>query len=147
MLVILDIHNEIRRRGRGSIENIHKLIYEVVPDVPQINKQLKEAVASSDNNTANLIDALKQKNYYQIIISQNYFTVLDTDSIYVDYSTVPSKFTYKGRLRIIRENNRSERLITTEGYIESTDRSSISNERGFIIRKLTIISDTEIKNN
>ncbi len=142
-----DITNSKDILTRGSIENIHKLIYEVVPDVPQINKQLKEAVASSDNNTANLIDALKQKNYYQIIISQNYFTVLDTDSIYVDYSTVPSKFTYKGRLRIIRENNRSERLITTEGYIESTDRSSISNERGFIIRKLTIISDTEIKNN
>lgn len=142
-----DITNSKDILTRGSIEHIHKLIYEVVPDVPQINKQLKEAVASSDSNTANLIDALKQKNYYQIIISQNYFTILDTDSIYVDYSTTPSKFRYVGRLRIIRENNKSERLISTEGYIESTDRSSISNERGFIIKRLRLISDKEIKNN
>ena len=140
-----DITNSRDILTQGAVEHIHKLIYEVVPDISQINKQLKEAVSSSDANTANFIDALKQKSFYQIVISQNYFTILDTDSINVDYSTEPCKFNFKGRLRIIRGSNQSLREIYTEGFVQNTNRSYINNERCFIVSRLRLISDREIK--
>ena len=141
-----DISNSNDILTRGAVENIHKLLYEIVPDIGQINKQLKEAVTSSDRYTSNFIDALKQKQFYQIVISQNYFTLLQTDTIGIDYSINPNKFHYKGTLKIIRQDQKSERAIETEGFVQYTGRASENNERGFIISKIKLISDREISN-
>lgn len=142
-----DITNSTDILTRGAVENIHKLIYEHVPDIGQVNNQLKSAVTSSDKYTANFIDALKQKQFYQIIISQNYFTLLHSDDIVVDYSVNPHKFHYKGTLKVFRQDQESERAIETEGYIQNTGRASENNERGFIISKIKLLADREIKSN
>ncbi len=142
-----DITNSTDILTRGAVENIHKLIYEHVPDIGQVNKQLKAAVTSSDKYIANFIDALKQKQFYQIIISQNYFTLLHSDEIVVDYSVNPHKFHYKGTLKVFRQDQESERAIETEGYIQNTGRASENNERGFIISQIKLLADREIKSN
>jgi hypothetical protein len=140
-----DITNTTDILTRGAVENMHKLIYEVVPDIGQINKQLKEAMTSSDKYTLNFIDALKQKQFYQVIISQNYFTLLQTDSININYGVTPHKFNYKGTLKIIRQDQKSMRSVETEGYIQDSGRASENNNRGFIVSNIRLLADREIK--
>lgn len=140
-----DITNSTDILTRGAVEHIHKLIYEIVPDIGQINKQLKEATTSSDKYTYNFIDALKQKQFYQVIISQNYYTLLQTDSINVDYGVTPHKFNYKGTLKIIRQDQQSMRAIETEGYIQDMGRVSENNNRGYIVSKIKLLADRELK--
>ncbi len=142
-----DITNSFDILAKAQIERVNKLIYQQVPDPENINKHLNEAMVMSDKSAANLIDALKINNYYNDLVSQNFYSLLLTDSISINYSLTPAPFTYYGKLKIVRNNQTFFRKTITSGEIERTGISTKNNEYGFLIRKFNLKSDEPIVEN
>ncbi len=140
-----DITNSFDILAKSQIERLNQLIYQQVPDPDNINKQLKEALVMSDNSSANLIDALKTNNYYNDLVSQNFYSLLLTDSVSVNYSFTPAPFTYYGKLKIVRNGQTFYRQTITTGEIERTGISTTNNEYGFLIRNFNLKSDKPIQ--
>lgn len=140
-----DITNSYDILMKAQIEEINKLIYQHVPDTDNMNAQIKKAITMSDQSVAKLTDALKQHDYYNSIINQNYYTLLITDSISIDYSTSPHPFQYFGKLKMTRGSYSSFRDIITTGTIEDTEMPTKNNERGFLIRDMRIYKDEKSK--
>lgn len=139
-----DITNSFDILAKSQIERLNMLIYQQTPDPDNINKQLKDALVMSDNSSANLIDALKTNNFYNDLVSQNFYSLLLTDSIRVNYSVTPSPFTYYGKLKIVRNGQTFFRKTITTGEIERTGISTKNNEYGFLIRNFNLKSDEPI---
>lgn len=137
-----DLTNSYDILARGAVERINQLIYQQVPDVDNMNKQLREALVMSDKNTKTLIDILKNQDYFNNIISQNFYTLLLTDSINIDYSSDPHVFIYKGTLKIVRDKLTANRSIVTTGEIQQVGMVTSGNNSGFLIKKMKLISDT-----
>jgi hypothetical protein len=142
-----DITNSFDILAKAQIERVNQLIYQHVPDPENINKQLNEAMVMSDKSAANLIDALKTNNYYNDLVSQNFYSLLLTDSISINYSLTPSPFIYYGKLKIVRNNQTFFRKTITSGEIERTGISTKNNEYGFLIKKFNLKSDEPITEN
>lgn len=140
-----DIENSFDILSKAQIERVNKLIYQQVPDPDNINRQINEAMVMSDKSAANLVDALKQNNFYNDLVSQNFYTLLLTDSITVNYSLTPSPFTYYGKLKIVRSGQSFYRQTITTGEIERTGISTKNNEFGFLIHNFNLKSDQAIK--
>lgn len=140
-----DIGNSFDILAKAQVERVNKLIYQQVPDPDNINKQINEAMVMSDKSAANLVDALKQNNFYNDLVSQNFYTLLLTDSISINYSLTPSPFTYYGKLKIVRSGQSFYRETITSGQIERTGISTKSNEFGFLIHDFKLKSDQPIK--
>lgn len=140
-----DITNSYNILARSAVERINKLLYQQVPDVNNLNKQLHEATTMSDRSVANVIDALKTHDYYDNILAQNFYTLLLTDSIVIDYSINPHRFVFWGTLKIVRGSLSQDRNIITSGYVEQMANgvATENNITGFLIRQLKIENDTQ----
>lgn len=125
---------------RGQIEEINNLIFQQVPDPDNINKRLKSVEILGDRSVVNVLDILKQSNYYENIVNQNYFTLLVTDSIKVNYSFDPHVFDYYGKIKIVRSGRPVWRDIRTQGEIEATGITTEEDNRGFLIKRMKIVN-------
>lgn len=139
-----DITNSYDILMRGQVEEINKLLYQQVPDPENMDKQIKKALVMSDQSVAKIVDALKEHDYYSSIVNQNYYTILITDSIKMNYSVSPYAFNYKGKLKIVRNTNTFFRDVETSGYIDDTKTVTKNNERGFLIRDMRIVKDQQV---
>ena len=74
------------------------------------------------------------------MINQEYYTLLQTDSIYIDYSIEPFFFSYKGRLSFIRNKKEILYDINTEGKLEMMEAVTENNNRGIKVRDFYIKS-------
>lgn len=140
-----DINDSYDILMKGQIERINKLIFQQVPDPENIDKQLKEAYTMSDKSVGNIVDALKTNDFYNNLVNQNYYTMVLTDSINVNYSQNPHSFRYIGKMKIVRGNQNMFRKIVTEGNIEDTGIVTENNERGFLIRNIRLVDDSVIQ--
>jgi len=130
---------------QSQIEHLNKLVYQHVPDPKNINKRISEAYSMSDKSVTNLVDGLKQAGFYNNLVAQNFYTLLLTDSISVNYSISPYKFQYYGKLKIARNNQIKYKNIITSGQIENMGMITEKNTRGYIIRNLRLIDDSDVR--
>lgn len=133
-----DLYNSLEVLCNGQVEDINKLIFEQVPDDEEINKRLKKAEYLSDRATKNVIDMQQQNNFYSNMINQNFYTILQTDSINVNYSIEPFYFNYKGTLKFVRNKQETHYNIETEGYLEKMEAVTENNNRGILVRDFYI---------
>lgn len=133
-----NLYNSLDVLCKGQIEDINKLIFEQVPDDEEINRRLKRAEYLSDKATQNVIDMQQQNQFYTNMINQDYYTLLQTDSIYVDYSLEPYYFDYKGTLSFVRNKKEIRYNIETEGKLEMMGAVTENNNRGIKVRDFYI---------
>ena len=133
-----DLYNSLEVLCNGQVEDINKLIFEQVPDDEEINKRLKKVEYLSDRATKNVIDMQQQNNFYSNMINQNFYTILQTDSINIDYAIEPFYFNYKGTLKFVRNKQEAKYSVETEGYLEKMDAVTENNNRGILIRDFYI---------
>ncbi len=139
-----DLTNSYDILTRAAVVRINQLIYQHIPDATNMNKQLAEAVNMSDKGSVRtVIDVLKEHNYYQNLLSQNFFTILTTDSVSVDYSRDPHPWVFTGTLQIVRDGITATRQIIMSGEIQNMGMISENNKSGYIIKKMKLISDTD----
>lgn len=144
--VSTDLNNSYDILAKGQIEDINKLIFEQIPDPKNINSRLKRAIKIGDKSVANMIDALKTNRYYNNIIDKNYFTLVSSDSINVNYSFTPHVFTYYGKIKIIRDGETYLRKIVTQGKIEYSGIKTEDDNRGYLIKNMKTIQFQRVEN-
>lgn len=135
-----NLYNSLDVLCKGQVEDVNKLIFEQVPDDEEMNRRLRKAIYISDKSTKNVIDMQQQNQYYTNMLNQNFFTVLTTDSIAIDYALAPFHFDYKGSLKFIRNKKEVAYTLETEGKLEIMDVATENNNRGILVRDFRIKS-------
>lgn len=133
-----NLYNSVDVLCKGQVEDMNKLVFEQVPDDEEINRRLRRAIYISDKESRNVIDMQQQNQFYSNIINQNFYTIMQTDSIVINYSKEPFRFNYFGTLKFVRDKKEVNYKVETEGLLEMMDVATENNNRGILVKKYHI---------
>jgi lipoprotein len=133
-----NLYNSVDVLCKGQVEDMNKLVFEQVPDDEEINRRLRRAIYLSDKESRNVIDMQQQNQFYSNIINQNFYTIMITDSIAINYSKEPFLFNYFGTLKFVRDKKEVNYKVETKGLLEMMDVATENNNRGILVKKFHI---------
>jgi conjugative transposon TraK protein len=113
---------------RAAVDLFHSLFFSLTPDDRHIEYQMKRAMYLTDESGVLQYNNLKEKGYFNSILSSSSVLTLQTDSIRLDRN----RFTYYGKQKIERRSATITRSLITEGYLMDIPRSE-NNSHGVLI--------------
>lgn len=127
---------------KAQVELFHKLFFTIPPDDKYIKENVEQALYLIDESGKKEYINLKEKGFYNQLISSNSIMTLNTDSIQVD---IPNKkFRYFGTQFINRKTSLITRRLITEGSFDDVIRSQ-NNPHGVMLHHWRILDNTDIK--
>ena len=115
---------------RADIDLFHSLFFSLTPDDKYMEYQIKKAMYLVDESGMQQYNDLKEKGFFNSILSSSSVLTLQTDSIYID---MPNRyFRYYGKLKIDRRTSTVIRSLITEGSLKDIPRSD-NNPHGVLI--------------
>ena len=115
---------------RAHVDLFHSLFFSLTPDDNYMEYQLKKAMYLADESGMQQYNNLKEKGFFNSILSSSSVLTLQTDSIVLD---MPRRyFRYYGKLKIDRRSSTVLRSLVTEGYLKDIPRSN-NNPHGALI--------------
>jgi conjugative transposon TraK protein len=128
---------------RAHIDLFHSFFFSLTPDDKYIQYQMKKAMYLIDESGINQLNNLKERGYFNSILSSSSVLTLETDSIVLD---VPQRyFRYYGKLKIDRRSATLLRSLITEGYLKDIPRSD-NNPHGLLITGWKTIENKDLEN-
>lgn len=128
---------------RAHVDLFHSFFFSLTPDDKYIQYQMKRAMSLVDESGMNQLNNLKEKGYFNSILSSSSVLTLETDSLLLD---VPRKyFRYYGKLRIDRRSATLTRSLITEGYLKDIPRSD-NNPHGLLITGWKTLENKDLDN-
>lgn len=127
---------------KAAVDLFHNLFFSLTPDDKQIEYQMKKAMYLADESGVLQYNNLKEKGYFNSILSSSSVLTLHTDSILVDAN---NKFTYYGRLKIDRRSATITRSLITEGNLMDIPRSD-NNSHGVLINNWKTLENKDLSN-
>jgi len=128
---------------KADVELFHNIFFSLTPDDKQIQYQMKKAMYLVDESGAQQYNNLKEKGYFNSILSSSSVLTLQTDSIFLD---MPKKyFRFYGKQKIDRRSSTVTRSLVTEGYLKDIPRSE-NNPHGVIIMNWKTIENKDLEN-
>ncbi len=115
---------------KSHVNTFHTLFFSLPPDDEFIKNSMNKAMYLVDESGLKQYNNMKEKGFFNQILSSSASISIKTDSIKVDLTT--NKFTYFGTQRIERETSILKRAIVTEGSVRNVPRSE-NNPHGLII--------------
>lgn len=128
---------------RGHVELFHSLFFSLTPDDRYIDYQMKKAMYLIDESGMQQYLNLKEKGYFNSILSSSSVLTLQTDSIQID--TKRKYFRYYGKQRIERRTSVVTRSLVTEGYLRDIPKSD-NNLYGVLILSWKTLENKDIEN-
>lgn len=129
---------------RDHVKMFHYYFFSLDPDDAVISRNTTNALYLADGSAEREFRNLKEQGYYAGIISGNVSQRITVDSIALDMNQRPYRFTYYGKLEIIRPTTKAVRSLVTEGDIRETSRSE-HNPHGFLIERWRILQNKDLK--
>ena len=115
---------------KADVDLFHSLFFSLTPDDNYMEYQIKKAMYLVDESGMQQYNDLKEKGFFNSILSSSSVLTLQTDSISLD---MPKKyFRYYGKLKIDRRSSTVVRSLITEGYLKDIPRSD-NNPHGVLI--------------
>lgn len=139
-----DISTNRPVEAREHIRRFHELFFTVSPDEKAIKDNVSRALNMADKSAYNLYQDMKEKGFYNRLISGNIFQRYETDSIVCDFDHYPYKAFNYGKTYIVRESNITQRLLVTTCELINTVRSD-NNPQGFMIKNLNIVEQKDLQ--
>lgn len=128
---------------RAHVDLFHSFFFSLTPDDKYIQYQMKRAMYLVDESGINQLNNLKEKGYFNSILSSSSVLTLETDSVLLD---VPRKyFRYYGKLKIDRRSATLTRSLITEGYLKDIPRSD-NNPHGLLITGWKTLENKDLEN-
>jgi conjugative transposon TraK protein len=128
---------------RAHIDLFHSFFFSLTPDDKYIQYQMKKAMYLIDESGINQLNNLKEKGYFNSILSSSSVLTLETDSIMLD---VPRKyFRFYGKLKIDRRSATLTRSLITEGSLKDIPRSD-NNPHGLLITGWKTLENKDLEN-
>ena len=128
---------------KSQVELFHRLFFTLAPDDRYIKENVEKSLYLIDDSGKKEYTNLREKGFYNQIISGNSLVTVRNDSIKLDLPN--KKFIYYGTQMINRKNSLIIRKLITEGDFEDMIRSP-NNPHGVLLRNWRILDNSEISN-
>ena len=128
---------------KSQIELFHRLFFTLAPDDRYIKENVEKSLYLIDDSGKKEYTNLREKGFYNQIISGNSLVTVRNDSIKMDLPN--QKFIYYGTQMINRKNTLIIRKLITEGNFEDMIRSP-NNPHGVLLRNWRILDNSEMSN-
>ncbi|MFC6268287.1 conjugative transposon protein TraK [Frigoriflavimonas asaccharolytica] len=128
---------------RSQIELFHRLFFTLAPDDSYIKENVEKSLYLIDDSGKKEYTNLREKGFYNQVISGNSLVTIRTDSIKTDLPN--KKFIYYGTQMINRKTSLIIRKLITEGNFEDIIRSP-NNPHGVLLRNWRILDNSELSN-
>lgn len=117
---------------KSHVNMFHSLFFSLPPDDKFIQNNLKKAMYLVDESGITQYNNLKERNYYNQIISSSLVLSIQADSIH--YFPKTQTFRYFGTQRIDRKTSVLKRKLITSGELTDVPRTE-NNPHGVMIKK------------
>ncbi len=128
---------------RSQVELFHRLFFTLAPDDEYIKENVEKALYLIDDTGKKEYTNLREKGFYNQLISSNAMVTIKTDSIKVNPER--RSFMFYGKQMINRKTALIIRKLITEGHFEDIMRSP-NNPHGVLLKDWRILDNTEISN-
>lgn len=129
---------------RAHITRFHSLFFSLTPDDKYIEYQMKQAMYLVDESGAAQYNNLKERGFFNSILSSSAVLTIRTDSVVLDE---PRKyFRYYGQQKIDRRSSTIIRTLVTEGYLRDLDIRSDNNPNAVLITAWKTIENKDLEN-
>lgn len=128
---------------QSQIELFHRLFFTLAPDDRYIKENVEKSLYLIDDSGKKEYTNLREKGFYNQIISGNSLVTVRNDSIKIDLPN--RKFIYYGTQMINRKKSLIIRKLITEGDFEDMIRSP-NNPHGVLLRNWKILDNSELSN-
>lgn len=129
---------------RSHVNLFHSLFFSLTPDDKHIEYQMKKAMYLIDESGALQYNNLKEKGFFNSILSSSAVLTLQTDSIFID--DVRKYFRYYGRQKIDRRSSTIIRSLVTEGYLKDLEIRSDNNPHAVLITRWKTLENKDLEN-
>ena len=128
---------------RAHVDLFHSLFFSLTPDDKYMEYQMKKAMYLIDETGMQQYNDLKEKGFFNSILSSSSVLTLETDSVALD---MPKHyFRYYGKLKIDRKSSTVVRSLITEGYLKDIPRSD-NNPHGVLITGWKTLENKDLNN-
>lgn len=128
---------------KAHIDLFHSLFFSLTPDDNYMEYQMKKAMYLVDESGMQQYNDLKEKGFFNSILSSSSVLTLETDSIALDMPN--NYFRYYGKLKIDRRSSTVIRSLVTEGYLKDIPRS-VNNPHGVLITGWKTLENKDLQN-
>jgi conjugative transposon TraK protein len=128
---------------KSQIELFHRLFFTLAPDDIYIKENVEKSLYLIDDSGKKEYTNLREKGFYNQIISGNSIATVRNDSIKLDLPN--KKFIYYGTQMINRKNTLIIRKLITEGNFEDMIRSP-NNPHGVLLKNWRVLDNSELSN-
>lgn len=128
---------------KSQIELFHRLFFTLAPDDSYIKENVEKSLYLIDDSGKKEYANLREKGFYNQLISSNSMVTIHTDSIKLDIEKM--RFMYFGTQIINRKSSILKRKLITEGFFHNIIRSP-NNPHGVLLKNWRIIDNSEISN-
>lgn len=138
----IEVNLEVEAKSHVNL--FHMLFFTLPPDDDFIKRNMEKAMYLVDESGLKQYNNLKEKGYYNTILSSSATVTIATDSVLLDINDMT--FEYYGVQRIERETSILKRQLITSGKLRQIPRSD-NNPHGLIITdwKTVVNKDIEYK--
>jgi len=138
-----DVQMNREAEYRSHVGRFHSLFFSLTPDDRFMEYQMKQAMYLIDESGALQYNNLKEKGFFNSILSSSAVLTLRTDSIYID---MPQRyFRYYGTQKIDRRRSAITRSLVTEGYLNDLEIRSDNNPHAVLITRWKTIENKDIQ--
>lgn len=128
--------------ARDHIKMFHHFFFTLDPDEKVIQGNISKALYLADESARNQYNGLKEKSYYNNLISGNISQQIQVDSIQLNMDSYPYYFKCVATQKLIRATSTINKLLVTQGYLRDVSRSD-NNPHGFLIEKWETIANRD----
>lgn len=139
-----DISENREAEARDHVKRFHELFFTLEPDKAYIENNLREALYLADRSAMEQYQAFKENNLYNRVIASDISMTLEVDSIHLDFSTYPYRFTFKGKQKIVRKSNITIRNLESSGLLRNISRTD-NNPHGFLMEGWRIVKNNDLE--
>lgn len=126
---------------KSQIELFHRMFFTLAPDDKWIKENVEKSLYLIDDSGKKEYANLREKGFYNQLISSNSMVTIHTDSIKLDEGK--TFFTWYGKQYINRKNSLITRQLTTQGFYKDAIRSP-NNPHGVQIVNWRILDNTQL---
>ncbi|MGA9652163.1 conjugative transposon protein TraK [Pedobacter sp.] len=119
---------------RDHIKMFHHYFFTLDPDEKVIQANISAALNLADESAKKAYDNLKEKGYFNNLISANISQEIVIDSTQINLDDYPYAFKCYSTQRLIRATSTVRRKLVTSGTLRNVSRSD-NNPHGFLIQR------------
>ncbi len=139
-----DISENRTAEAKDHVKRFHELFFTMEPDKQYIENNAREALYLADGSAMKQYQSYKENNVYNQVIASDISMTLLTDSVKIDFSTYPYRFSFYGKQKIVRKSNITIRNLETSGRLRNISRTD-NNPHGFLMEDWSIIDNKDLE--